>query len=113
VLGRENQGWPPPRLLVPSLRSEIEPDEIAPAGCRDWLHQTSLPTDAPQRSPVGRLAGGIFASSDFRPNLLTRRIGVSTMRPASTCKSTSEPGARWVSRATGAGILTPRLFPQS
>ncbi len=60
-------------------------------------------------SPEGMFAGVIFATKDLRSTRLMARTGVSAIRPASTCKSTSEPCARFVSRAIGAGILTPRL----
>src|SRR5262245_36343358 len=107
----QNESGPVTGLLSSSLRSEVQPDDVA--GVRHILprhYQTSLPTDAPKSTASCRFSGVIPLISALMSYALCR-TGSMTIRPASSRTSTGSSSSSGIASITAAGMRTAALFP--
>src|SRR5260370_536026 len=113
VVGRraEHNGGAVSRLLMPRLRVEVDPHNVACIGhIGRRHHQASLPTALPKSTSSCKFSGVIpFRSSERVYSL--RRTGSMTIRPHSSRTSTESSKRSLAACRTAAGMRTEALLP--
>src|SRR5260370_17802211 len=113
VVGRraEHNGGAVSRLLMPRLRVEIDPHNVACIGhIGRRHHQASLPTALPKSTSSCKFSGVIPLRSSERVYSL-RRTGSMTMRPDSSRTSTESSKRSLAASTTAAGMRTKPQVP--
>ena len=99
------------RLLVSSLRVELEPHDITPVWhVRARHYQASRPTGSPVEISAWRFRA-LTPRSNSWSEYFGRRIGRTIKPPSSMAMSTVEPASTAASVAKDLGIRSPKQFP--